>query len=489
MERLIDPGLVAVPFDVCAYDAAQLDQKIGKKPLKGRGVFFEHHIDFKEPEGQQLTDWLVERFDKVRNRQRLRDRQTWRLRLRKLAANAMRAYFFRQTPAVLYSRGAATDWYQDKPAWMKHGVLADVIDPLIEAGLLGGITGKKMPYDLPSWASSYWATDELILKACDFGITEQSIVTDVSDDDLVQLYAPKPRLEFDQIKGTLVKPRKGKRIWFDPTEETRQWAATLSEINAFYRRQAIDLGLTQSERAAWVAERNADPERSGSPYRLPELFATDLYRVFNNGNEARPVFGQGGRLFGGWWMYASETLREAIIINGTPTIELDYAECHLRMLYHQRGLPADGELYTVPEIAAYEDATGVGRGTYRPCVKWLTQVLINGRGRPDAVAHPEGMLFPLDISIPDIVGFIEVAHQPVADAFRTGAGLALMRIESDIALEIISTAMAEGWTVLSIHDSFVTTIDQGTRLKDVMIDSYVRRFGQEPRFKHNRKGN
>lgn len=238
-----------------------------------------------------------------------------------------------------------------------------------------------------------------------------------------------------------------------------------------------------------MAERNADSELNGASYRLPELFATDIYMVFNNGNEATPDFGQGGRLFGGWWMYASETLREAIIINGIRTIELDYPECHLRMLYHQRGLLAVGELYAVPEIAAYEDATGVERGTYRPCIKRLTQVLINGRGRPDAVAHPAGMRFPSDISIPEIVRLIEISHQPVANAFRTGAGLPLMRLESDIALEIIATAMAEGWTVLSVHDSFITTIDQRDRIRTVMIDAYVLRLVQEPKFKDLKGGN
>jgi len=209
MDRVIDPGFVGAPFDLGAYHAAQRDKEVATRPLPGRGVFFEHHIDLREPEGGKLTDRLVECFDTARNKQRLRDRETWRLRLRKLAANAIRGYFFRQPSAVLYSRGSATDWYQDKPACMRHGVLADVIDPLIKAGLLDGITGKKMPYGYKSWASSYWATEELILKASECGITEHSIVPDVPEDDLVQLYAPKPRLEFDQIKGVLVRPPQG----------------------------------------------------------------------------------------------------------------------------------------------------------------------------------------------------------------------------------------------------------------------------------------
>lgn len=220
-----------------------------------------------------------------------------------------------------------------------------------------------------------------------------------------------------------------------------------------------------------------------SSYRLPELFATDLYRVFNGGTQANPTFEYGGRLFGGWWMYVPAYLRRAITINGEPTTELDYANCHPRMLYHQRNLPGDGELYAVPEIAAYEVAAGAEPGTYRPLIKWLLQILINGRGRPEAVKRPEGMNFPEGMSMQEVVRCIKAAHQPIADTFGTGAGLELMRLESDIALEIVETAMAEGWTVLPIHDSFITTFDNRDRMQALMLDAYARRLGRMPLIK------
>ena len=179
-------------------------------------------------------------------------------------------------------------------------------------------------------------------------------------------------------------------------------------------------------------------------------------------------------------MHIPEGLRRAITINGKPTVELDYSHCHPRMLYHERGLDGDGELYTLPEVAAYEVATGVEPDTYRPCIKWLVQILINGRGKPEAVDQPDWMAFPPDIPVKQVVAFIEARHQPIADAFRTGAGLRLMRSESDIALEIVSTARAEGWTVLSVHDSFITTMDKRDRLKAMMVEGYVQRLGKEP---------
>lgn len=457
--------------------------KNAKVPFaRGRGTFFDEYTDLLDPEGAILTERLVEIYDKICPKMRKKGRETLRLRLRKLAANALRGHFFRDPPPILYYRGAAIKEWQDKPRWMKHGALRHVIDVLINAGLARGITGKKMPgnFKTKSWASSYWATDGLVSLAAECGITPGSIDRQIPTHDLVQLFAPKRKIEFDRMRGELIQPRKGKRIEFEPTAETQAWTATLEAINVFYRQQEIGLALNPAELELWLAKRNSVPDRKGAKFRLPEMFSTDIYRVFNNGNEADPKFDEGGRLFGGSWMYFPEDLRRATTINGKPTVELDYANCHPRMLYHQRGLPGSGDLYTVPEIAAYEAATGVDRGTYRSCIKWLMQILINGGGRPEAVEPPNGMLFPPDISIKQMVRFIETMHQPIADAFRSGAGLRLMRIESEIALEIVTLAMAEEWTVLPVHDSFITTIDQRDRLKAMMIDVYVSRLGREP---------
>lgn len=479
MRGIAGPAHVAAPCNLLSFDLDVSQERIGQ-PEPGCGVFFDHHIDLREPEGSRLTDWLVERFDRARNKQRLRDRETWRLRLRKLAANAMRGHFFREPPSTLYFRAATADWYQDKPSWMRHGSLADVVDPLLQSGLLDGITGKRMPHGSaqPSWAASFWATRNLIDAALNCGVTPNSIVPNIPHDDLVQLFAPKPKPEYDRIKGGLVQPRKGQRIWLAPTPEVEEWAAKLSAINSFYRQQRIEPDPTIL--ATWLEERNTDPDRRSSIYRLPESFGTDLYRVFNNVDEDNPKFDRGGRLFGGWWMYASEEARRGILINGQRTIELDYANCHPRMLYHERNLPCDGDLYAIPEIAEYEAAVGASRDTYRPCIKWLLQILINGRGRPEAVEPPQSMAFPPDLSISDLVRLIESKHQPIADSFRTGDGLRLMRVESDIALEIVATATGEGWTALSVHDSFITTIDRQDQLRAMMVDAYSRRLGAQP---------
>jgi hypothetical protein len=282
----------------------------------------------------------------------------------------------------------------------------------------------------------------------------------------------------------LVHARKGDPIQFTPSKQEQDWISELEAINAFYHQKDIALSLSAGDEQRWLKRENSNSERSGAKYRKPERFQTDIYRVFNNADPANPTFDKGGRLYGGWWMQESEEDRKAITIGGQNTIEIDYAECHARMLYHLEGIDNKEPLYTLPEVAAYEQEMGLEADKFRPCIKWLFQVLINCKGRPDQANRPDDIIIPPVFTINQLVNFIEAEHQPIAHRFKTGAGLDLMRIESDIALDIISTAMQEGWVVLSIHDSFVATVDRPERLKELMIEFYVKRLGFEPKFKN-----
>lgn len=491
---------IAAPLDIVPTNEAQSPAEAvsrslhprgdENRPVKasapGRGTFFDEHIDVRDPEGGQLVERLIEAFDTVRPKKRKRHRELLKLRLRRIAANALRGYFYRDPASILYYSASSSTAYDDKPSWMKNGALRKAIDALADARFVRKIPGKKMPRNSAtrSWTSSFWATDELVCMAMECGVTAQSIERRMPSDALVQLYAPKPKAKFAWASKDLIRPAKGRRILFDPTAETESWTASLAAINCSYRQTNIALGLSPAELALWLIEWNASRDREGGKYRLPETFSTDLYRVFNDGTAADPKFDMGGRMFGGWWMQIPEELRSAITIDGQPTVELDFANCHPRMLYAERGLECAGDLYELPEITAIEVQSGLKPDTFRPCIKWLMQVLINGKRRPNEHEKPEDIILPTGFTVREIAALIEARHQPIADAFKTGAGLRLMWLELQIALEIVSTATAEGWTVLPVHDSFITTTDQQDRLKSMMIKSYSRRFGMEPIIKH-----
>lgn len=450
----------------------------------GRGVFFDPYLELRYPEGSAFAEHILCELDRLKPRKRkrsIKNEENHLRRIRAILANGILAHFYRHNGAILFFRKADARQYDDCPSWMRHGSLGEGVDALVDAGMLVSIKGKAMPWNGKrlSWASSYAPTDKLIETAELFSLSSDMVSHRLPAHQLVQLYGPKPMRQYDWRERKLFHAGKAEAIPFKDTAETAGWRDRLQVINAHYRQQRIGLALPPGEMELLVEKLNQDPEHQGPHYRLPELIRTDLYRRFNNGNRVDPRFDEGGRLFGAWWMYIPSAFRTSITIEGQPTIELDYGECFPRMLYHQQGLEAEAP-YVIPEIAQYEADGLMPAGTSRKCAKWLFNLLINGKGRPDLAEIPPDIVLPVGMKPSDILPFVEAKHQPIAASFNTGAGFRLMRLESDIALEIVSSAVGEGWTILPIHDSFITTADKEERLRDLMIGCYQKRLGFMP---------
>jgi hypothetical protein len=327
--------------------------------------------------------------------------------------------------------------------------------------------GKRKP-------SFYSVTGDLLEWAAELGVSRAYLTKRLKDDDIIRLYGPKPKR---RKKGARAK---GERIDFVHTDQTHGWLAELKTYNDFIFAQEIGLDLSPEEEAEWAVSLNKDDDVSGIDFRMPELLQTDLCRIFNNGvlGSVQQAFNQGGRFYGGWWINAPSRFRPRITINGSSTVELDYSGYHINMIYHEHGLECEGEPYTLPDIAESERQHGSEPGTYRSCIKQYTQALINcdKGGRPSQIDLDEGTELPPLYGPSRIIEMIEQRHRPIASAFRTNAGLRLQRIDSDIAMEVITTAMNEGWVALPVHDSFIAPAEHRERLLSIMNDSYTKRL-------------
>ena len=74
-------------------------------------------------------------------------------------------------------------------------------------------------------------------------------------------------------------------------------------------------------------------------------------------------------------------------------------------------------------------------------------------------------------------------HNRIEDAFLSNAGLKLQRIDSEIAMEVITKAMRQGWVALPVHDSFITQVINKERLFKLMETAYKLKFEFVPRIK------
>lgn len=441
-----------------------------KGPAPPRGTLFDSTIDFHDPEGRALTSAVLQILGNGAGRGRRENPEHRYARVRAIIANGLSCHHNRERPLVAYSRMHTAKMYRKGPQWLSGKAagktMARTVDRLHAADLLTLNRG--------AWkrgASTFAVTSKLLNLAEECGVTVKSITQRVPSSELVRLYASKPKRKPWEQK------RKGERMTFLPTPETLQMTADLQEINDFLSQQDISVELSPAEEREWAAKLNADPEHRGSRFLVPDFAQTDLYRVFNNGS-----FYQGGRLYGGWWINAPKRFRPRISINGRPTVELDYAGCHINMLYHERDRECDGCPYELPEIVEYEAKLGFEPDTFRHCVKQYTQALINcrKRGRPSDIELEEGTEFPPDFRPIDVVRMIQARHRPIAEAFRSNAGLRLQRIDSDIAMKIVKTARKEGWVALPIHDSFIASENYADRLECLMKEEYKDVFKHEP---------
>lgn len=462
-----DRALHIEPNDHSEYVEAKRLSDAGPS-YSSSGTFLDERLGLRDPEGSTFINRVLEEIDRVEKRKkaiRAADLTNRKILLRTLMANAFRCFYHRAPSSVAFLRKASA--YSDKPIWLSGKALERTTDLLAEADLLK----LKIGFGTPNGsgrASTFDVTHKLVSIAFESGVTEQSLTKEVRFENLVQLVTSK---------------KSGKKpISFEPTDETLEWASRLQRFNEFLRCQELKVTEFEDGWKAWLECLNSDGQLKGMPYYRPETFATDLFRKFNNGEPNCASFLEGGRLYGGWWQSAPKEVRRTIQINGKPTLELDYSSHHLRMLYNQRGLNPDGDLYRLEAIVEFERDQGEDIGTYRPGIKAHTQALINcgPNGRPWTCELEESERVPAGWDRRKIVNMIEERHKPISDVFKTGAGLRLQRLDSDLALDVVMTLMEEGVVSLPVHDSFIVNEDNGDRLHSLMEELYFNRFGFKP---------
>lgn len=443
-----------------------------------RGTFLDPTITLRGGAGAALLAAVTGHLSTCRKSRRkcqVREQENEQFLLSCMLANALRCIWHRTTPLVAYQRKADAKFYTllNRPKWLSGQAVGRTVSLLSEIGLVEHRVGER------GTSSGYFATVGLLRLAEAAGVSERSLGRNLHRHDLVQLKGPKPKPVFDPFTRTLIR-RRAERIHFEPTAETKKWCEGLTAFNDFVALHDVSVETPGDVLRRWVAGLNDDHLLTGAELCRPELFRDAVYRVFNEGVPENPTFDRGGRLVGGWWINAPEEVRTQIKIDGECTSELDYSACHPRMLYHERQLEGPSDLYEIPEVIELERRDACEAGTYRPLVKWLTQILINGRGRPDQVPVPSSVKTPPDITLREITTFIRQRHEPISSSFGSRAGLRLMKVESEIAFAVVSKAKEEGWLALPIHDSFIAQTSKTERLREIMTQQYRDRLGRDP---------
>ncbi|MFK4647363.1 hypothetical protein ABIF96_005937 [Bradyrhizobium ottawaense] len=216
-------------------------------------------------------------------------------------------------------------------------------------------------------------------------------------------------------------------IAYRETAQSRKFENQIRSINRLLRDADIEVAGADDSGLSLGADGQII-----APYRR------SLRRIFNNG-----TWLHGGRLAGGFWMSMARTERARIRINGQRVAEVDYGQLFPRLAYVRAGAPQpEGDLYDV-----------FGKCTGRDGCKKLMNALLFSRGPLKNWPEDTHRHFPDGINLRTAFEMLAARHAPIAHLFGKGLGFQLMRIESDMLIEVLTELSAAGVIALPLHDS------------------------------------
>jgi uncharacterized protein YerC len=339
----------------------------------------------------------------------------------------------RENPEQWISYSRNENYYANsarKRYWPVNNMYAAVTSSVDQLAALGLIEHQKMPPGNLHWQSRFRATPELLR---------------VFDEKKIELMlAPPERI--------LLRDKHRRPVEYRDTEQTRRMRRKLEAINE----TACSLTVSLDGRII----------RDGEPVITAETrigaSTLTMSRIFNR------TFKMGGRFYGAWYQSIEKELREKIEINGNPTEEPDYPEHHARLLYDtcERLMP------TEPFILD---------GWPRKIVKTAFYTLLNALtpiAARRAIAEDFGRGREAYAKAGKLIAEIERKHPDVANHFGTGAGLWLMRKDSDITEYIYGRLIRAGHFPLSLHDGYRVPCQIAQRTREIM-DEALAKFTQK----------
>jgi hypothetical protein len=332
-----------------------------------------------------------------------------------LEARVVGAY--EPTRWISYSRNRNW-WAQARRYRSTSYTYATVTSTVDDLTRLGWLEHDKKPPGNLGWQSRFRATRRLL---------EQAQI---------------PRAEFVPHEIIRLRDNEGNLIDYPETDRTLAMRARLKVINDVLASVDIDL------------PGHGPIVRAGDDVLYRAI--TTLHRVFNRGS-----FSFGGRFYGGWWQQTPEDLRVNLHIDGRRTLEYDYPQLHPRLLYAELGAEPDGDVYDID-------------GWPRELVKRALLVLVNSTNHTEAVraiaqhvggegAHGQAAA---------LIDAIKDRHPRIAHRFHSDAGIKLMRVDAEMAEEVLRRLVHCGIAVLPIHDSFIVQACHAGELHEAMAAAW-----------------
>jgi hypothetical protein len=251
-------------------------------------------------------------------------------------------------------------------------------------------------------------------------------------------------------------------IPYEDTDETVRMRAELMAYNKLLA--ATDIRLSETPVGA---------TRPEGPMPKVDLTNKFVRRIFANGS-----WEEGGRFYGGWWQTLRNkklpnnrpgAWRSQILINGSPTAELDYSGLHVVLLYALEGIDYWTEINRDPyQLEGYEQSDRM-----RDFLKLVLLCCLFANSRDTAIKAIRSKLYEhkdgywrkskdygwvadegLDLGA--LVDAFAESHPRISQKyFYSNHSTRLQRLDSKIAERVIKKFTDQAIPILAIHDSFL----------------------------------
>ena len=268
---------------------------------------------------------------------------------------------------------------------------------------------------------------------------------------------------------------KGDYLEYVDTPETKRMRNVLDDYNNLLKLSHIDICSIEQP---YVDRLITKGEHSGKRVRV-HIDNRNVFvrRVFNDNSWER-----GGRFYGCWWQLINREMRPYIMINGKPTVEVDYKAMHIALLFSEVGYHHEYDPYTLdtsvfPRLNDFDQ---------RQVIKELVLMAINAKTKEKAFRafrsdQATGHSFKKlkNTQLEKLLKAFTNKYPELAPYLCTGKGLELMFRDSCIAEHVIEHFTKMDVPILCMHDSFIVPFDQVLELRAIMTEAgnrFAKRF-------------
>lgn len=302
---------------------------------------------------------------------------------------------------------------------------------------------------------------------------------------LIELFGKyQPSIEHAPNQELLILKDKNKAIiGYDDSKRTVTMRNTIKKYNQLLEHMDISLNLAKVD----IGDLDFD------------FTQKRVVRIFNNSS-----FSQGGRFYRAFWIQCPSNLRKHILINGKPTVELDYQALHVRLLYAEEKAtyPKNKDPYHLPKYMDLdrdlnkireldlnlwkEKIIELKKIRYflkkTLLMSFNTKSLQSLKGAINEDIKEKPTKYPPQKDQPnvkEVMNIFKKVHQPIAKYIYKSMGPRIQYLDSQIAEYVIKKMTKKGLPILTVHDSFICIEEDEEALTNYMKEAFIHLFKKD----------